>query len=724
MTFDQTTRPSFYEGQYLGSDDLSAIVDYGHTQFARHILGAHAWGIAAGLQLIENPSPSGGSQVQMFIQPGYAWDGFGRSIVVLVPVQISEALFQGFGTKSGQPNGYPLKIWLQYQEVGGLAAPPGFAQCDSTGYSRVQETYQIVIGDQPDLRDPVAYAGYSVDASLTAAALDPTSTTVIADASVPDQIFPDPVNGPTWLIPLGYVLWLPASGSQPGMFISRTGSVNVPADSAFRINVGVIAGSVLAAENSIQMRKRTDPLPIVLSDDLVWVEGDIRISGDTREFGGALKFLTATGDGDPGPVAPLCPLPSTPNVPGTNKLPPLMINREDCASGSSYLEIVIGQGTAGKFSGLSSLQIGPLDPSGNLLSMVTVLDSGNVGIGTTSPPVPLSFPATTGDKIALWQQAGDANYYGFGIAASLMQVYSDVSASDIAFGTGGSSKNFIENVRITGKGNVGIGNTKPPVALSFGANAGDLVSLYSPNYPNYFGFGVDKANNILQIYCDQAASSIALGTGSSSMFTELIRVSGSGLIGINNSKPRFPISFPDQLGDKIALWGQNPSGHYGFGIQSSVLQIHTDGAGSDVAFGFGGSGTAGAFTETMRIRGNGTLDVNGDIQISNGLSVPASPEKLTLIRGTVNFDGSIAQGTGFTINHWDTGHYIVNFSTPFSNTPSGAVTQVFFDTAEGGSTLDNAVIIEMGSSFVSLQTGDSNGIKSDRGFTFLFAGPR
>jgi hypothetical protein len=126
----------------------------------------------------------------------------------------------------------------------------------------------------------------------------------------------------------------------------------------------------------------------------------------------------------------------------------------------------------------------------------------------------------------------------------------------------------------------------------------------------------------------------------------------------------------------------------------------------------------------MRIKGDGDLEVQGDIQFLNGLSVPASPEKLTIIRGTVNSDGSIAAGTGYTIDHWDTGHYNVTFTTPFSNPPSGAVTQVFFDTTEGGSTLDNAVIIEIENSYIGLQTGDSLGVKSDRGFTFVFVGPR
>jgi hypothetical protein len=65
------------------------------------------------------------------------------------------------------------------------------------------------------------------------------------------------------------------------------------------------------------------------------------------------------------------------------------------------------------------------------------------------------------------------------------------------------------------------------------------------------------------------------------------------------------LSFPDTLGDKIALWGQSGNS-YGFGIQSSLLQIHTDVFGSDIAFGFGSSVS---FTERMRIKGDGRVGI-------------------------------------------------------------------------------------------------------------------
>ena len=86
-------------------------------------------------------------------------------------------------------------------------------------------------------------------------------------------------------------------------------------------------------------------------------------------------------------------------------------------------------------------------------------DGGNVGIGTTSPAVPLTFSDTVGDKISLYSSNTTANF-GFGIQASLLQIHGGTIGDDIAFGYGASSY-FTERMRITGTGNVGIGTTSP-----------------------------------------------------------------------------------------------------------------------------------------------------------------------------------------------------------------------------------------------------------------------
>ncbi len=97
-----------------------------------------------------------------------------------------------------------------------------------------------------------------------------------------------------------------------------------------------------------------------------------------------------------------------------------------------------------------------------------------------------------------------------------------------------------------------------------------------------------------------------------------VSLSAQGNIGIGTTTPSYPLSFSNTVGDKISLYG-NTGPHYGFGIQSALLQVHTDAAAANIAFGYGSSG---AFTERARITNSGTngLSVNGRLLLRNGTS--------------------------------------------------------------------------------------------------------
>lgn len=88
---------------------------------------------------------------------------------------------------------------------------------------------------------------------------------------------------------------------------------------------------------------------------------------------------------------------------------------------------------------------------------------GFVGIGTTTPTFPLSLGEGIGNKLALYDGAGDK--YGFGIQPNLLQIFAGGSYADIVFGNGDSSA-FTEGMRIRGDGNVGIGTDTPAQKLS------------------------------------------------------------------------------------------------------------------------------------------------------------------------------------------------------------------------------------------------------------------
>jgi hypothetical protein len=107
---------------------------------------------------------------------------------------------------------------------------------------------------------------------------------------------------------------------------------------------------------------------------------------------------------------------------------------------------------------------------------------GNIGVqGVDVPNMPISFNKIVGNKIALWGQMANS-HYGLGVQTSLMLVYTPTSADDIAFGTE-SSTSFTENMRITGDGNVGIGEDAPAYKLDLNGrmrikNIGFTAGIY------------------------------------------------------------------------------------------------------------------------------------------------------------------------------------------------------------------------------------------------------
>jgi hypothetical protein len=60
-------------------------------------------------------------------------------------------------------------------------------------------------------------------------------------------------------------------------------------------------------------------------------------------------------------------------------------------------------------------------------------------------------------------------------------------------------------------------------------------------------------------------------------------------VGIGTTTPIGPLSFKSILGNKIVLWGDGNTAHYGLGVQLGLLQIHSDLPGTDIIFGTGSS---------------------------------------------------------------------------------------------------------------------------------------
>ena len=270
-------RLNFYEGQYLGAQDLAAAQEYQRQQDQRHRLAAHTWGIAVGLQLDERPKAGGGLGADVFIKPGYAVDGFGRAIVLLEAYKITEALFAQFTFDPALPDGRWIPVWLRYREQTTTPPRPGFAVCDVEDQAyRILETFQVVVGELPSItqqRDPISVAGKMEDAA----------DENLPDTSIPYQALPETREASRWMIRLGSVRWLapnPPATTTGHLVISQSAEEKQKARDA-RPYIGVIAENVLAAAGKIRIKDR---LKVTIAANetghLAAIEGSLRVDED------------------------------------------------------------------------------------------------------------------------------------------------------------------------------------------------------------------------------------------------------------------------------------------------------------------------------------------------------------------------------------------------------------------------------------------------------------
>jgi len=168
--------------------------------------------------------------------------------------------------------------------------------------------------------------------------------------------------------------------------------------------------------------------------------------------------------------------------------------------------------------------------------------------------------------------------------------------------------------------NVGINNPNPLFPLTFNANLGDKICLWTDGTQTHYGFGIQSG--VLQMFSKTNLDDIAFGYGSSTSFVETMRIKGNGRVGIGTTNPNAPLGFPPFQGKKITLY-PGATGDVGMAVQGNLLQIYADNPNADIAFGYDQGGT---MTERMRITGTGNvgigmypfypLDINGRMRLS------------------------------------------------------------------------------------------------------------
>ncbi len=144
-------------------------------------------------------------------------------------------------------------------------------------------------------------------------------------------------------------------------------------------------------------------------------------------------------------------------------------------------------------------------------------------------------------------------------------------------------------------GRVGIGTNTPAALLSLDNSVGNKISLWGQAPAAHYGLGVQPG--LLQIYTDQFSSDIAFGYGSSTNFTEWVRIKGNGNVGIGTSNPSAKLHIVNGHlrvdNGEIQSWGW------------LTLHPDVDNTGDDVVRFVNSAGN-----ETMRVDDDGNVGIN------------------------------------------------------------------------------------------------------------------
>jgi hypothetical protein len=634
-------RPNFFEGQYLGADDLQTLLAYVREQARRDRLGAHTWGIVTGIEIATRTAPDG--SVEPFLTPGLAVDGYGRMITVLAPYKLDAGLF------SAQPTGL-VNVWLRYAEASAGGVRPGFETCDAVdAFTRVSESFSVEVG----LRNTVSQrqSGVAVDAVTFADARDALGAflpddaplpggPIAPDGSVAAQLFPNDGDPSRWLIPVGRVPWLQGN---PGT-LGAMDETSAKQSTIFRRQAGLVAESIIAANGLLRLRTRWLERETGKSDDeivqqaaltekdlqtchariepteSIWLEEATRMTGDLRMFDTRIEWQAAGGTDYLQKGVPFA----------------LRRGRAVNALKGQDLELLIGAAVDGpnRFVIGSALlhapQTDPCQMEFDFTAGVVVQDDAKVGIGSgafaLAHPLTIRPLGNTGEALGLLTTDGKklAWRINYGPAGSGLNItHGDPGTSDVL---------------IDANGNVGIGIASPGARLDVQPFPGAQNTALGSGKWMQLGSG-DDAGRVWWQYGAQLAPLCVMSDKDDPPRLQF-QQTGSG----SEAAPQFQswIGHAGQLSSNLAVIG----GNLGIGTVAPIDALDVRG---NIRLGPGGSDLAvGAFDNLRMLTG----------------AVPANAN---------------ANGPGWNAAHvgvLDSGTYHVNFTPSFNVPPIVTVTLV------------------------------------------------
>lgn len=561
-------RLNYYEGEFLGALDFQDEQEYHRDMRRRHNLGQHTWGIVAGLELAQAPNgntdPNGGvAEVDVYLQPGMAVDGFGREMVVLNQSQLTTAMLAAYYDPNPNSSPVMMYVWIGYQQS--LLQPSSDACASmntSNAYGRIQETYTLTVTQSdspPSPTPPVVVSGQQMMApsssgsGTTPPVTDPPPITLPYDDSVPFQEFSTDDTSLIWWLCLGCVQW----DAHNQVFLQIPASAQGSSAAGMsREYVGNVSEITYAPGGFYTIVDRNSPYPPPAP-----VSGaDPNISGVRAEVAGALQVdyllnavrtaLIGTGY-------------DTNNKTGWVSRPLTIVasgNNQDLVelrNSSNNAVWYINEQFDGKTLGLN---LGEVGPSGNVDCRIfvqptltkTAPSQQNVGIGSSSPRNPLAIHGQ-GDW---WELLSFEDNKGH----TVWHMNHNPQGTPPGGGSYTPGLNFSETDQadfrlfLQSGGNVGIGTGTPVASLDV---AGGLLHVGGTQTPSitsqgaYLGWnaltgGTGETDFINQQGLGKGAFAFMNVTSSGGSPNTLMFMNGQGQVGIGTINPDRPLAIQAQ----------------------------------------------------------------------------------------------------------------------------------------------------------------------------------